>query len=96
MSTGNPMLDRIANATNPPRLLDGIYLKDEPMQQERDWANEAERLLARLEAERKSDPKAFHRPPADPLKGVNGNARARFMSERMRLLLPRIVQLVSA
>jgi hypothetical protein len=57
------------------------------------WSGETERLIAELEAERRADPKAFYRPPANPIRGGNGNARAKFLAERMRLLLPRVEQL---
>jgi len=61
---------------------------------EREWRQGLEFLISKLEDERRADAKAFYNPPANPLVEQNGNARARFLAETMRLLLPRVEQLM--
>ncbi len=65
------------------------------MTNEREWAKELDYLLSVLQSEQKADPKAFYQKPVNPF-AENGNARARFLSEKMRAVLPHIEQLVRA
>ena len=66
------------------------------MKNETEWARDLDYLVTVLKAEQREDPKAFYRPSANPIHHANGNARARFMAEKMRAVLPHVEQLVRA